>query len=102
MKHLGYLPINRNSRLIMQKIILSLVALFGLMSYLSAQLEVGDGGSNFTEFELDDTMVFHGESTVSIAINTDSNKHLYTTFGAITPNTDQNGRNNKVKYKQNF
>jgi len=64
MKHLAYLPIHRNSRLIMKKITLTLVALFGLMSYLSAQVEVGDGGSNFTEFELDGTMVFHGESTV--------------------------------------
>lgn len=49
MKHLAYLPDQRNRRLIMKRIILILVALIGLTSYLSAQVEIGDGGTNLID-----------------------------------------------------
>jgi len=53
-----------NDRLIMKKFTISMFALLGFFSLLTAQVEVGDGSSNFTEFEPDGTMVCRDNSTV--------------------------------------
>ena len=48
----------------MKKQILSLLFIQSFISLIYAQVEIGDGGTNFTEFEVDGTMEFHGDATV--------------------------------------
>lgn len=48
----------------MRKYILTIISIVFISPLLCAQVEIGDGNTNFTEFEVDGTMEFHGDATV--------------------------------------